>query len=377
MLTWLHVGDLHISHEDGSIGIDRLRALVQEANRYLPDGVDFVFLPGDNANNGTPEQYGRIGEVLNELALPLHAVPGDHDFEPGNLDAYHAMPGAEVLPGQVDVDGRRCLFLDIVSAGSGGPDFRLGKEQLRWLERELAKPAAADRRPVVFMHAYPGDMHQEGEHLGQLFASARVAVVDTGHTHYNELLNDGTVIYASTRSTGQVQEGGGAAGFSLVAVDGTTVSWRFKSLGSSWPFVLITSPADHRLTTASAAHEQVSLESLVVRAKVFGDNIASVTVSVDHGEPLPMHAVVGEPAVWTGTVALPNPAESYGVVVRAQDADGSCDEDRIEALLANAISPEVRRLDAVPGTDAWAVPPWPEHGVLGSQLGPNKNGQKW
>jgi 3',5'-cyclic-AMP phosphodiesterase len=63
--------------------------------------------------------------------------------------------------------------------------------------------------------------------------------------------------------------------------------------------------------------------------------------------------------------------------LRAQSADGGGDEDRIDTVVANAVSPDIRRLDAVRGTDAWAVKPWPEHGLLGSQLGPNKNGQKW
>jgi len=377
MLTWMHIGDLHVSHEDGYIGIERLHTLVREANRYLKDAVDFAFLPGDNANNGTPEQYRRIGEVLHELGLPIYAIPGDHDFEPGSLDAYHLMPGAGVLPKRVDIDGRRCLFLDIVSPGSGGPDFRLGIEQLRWLEHELATTPVADPRPVVFMHAYPGDLHEDGEYLGRLFASARVAVVDTGHTHYNELINDGTVVYASTRSTGQVEEGNGEAGFSVVAIDGAVVSWRFKPLGSPWPFVLITSPADHRLITDAAPREQIPQGSFEVRAKVFGGNIATVTANIGNGGSLPMHAVDGARDVWAATAALPSTVESYGVIVRAQSADGNYHEDRIDVLAADTISPALAPMDGVRGTDAHAVKPWPEHGVLGSQLGPNKFGRKW
>src|ERR1700761_1199754 len=67
MLTWAHFGDLHVSEEDGWRSLAALRNLVSEANRRLDDDIDFVFLPGDNANHGTVEQYARIAAVLAEL----------------------------------------------------------------------------------------------------------------------------------------------------------------------------------------------------------------------------------------------------------------------------------------------------------------------
>jgi predicted phosphodiesterase len=376
MLTWVHCGDLHVSHEDDYTSIPRLQALVDEVNSHLADAVDFVFLPGDNANNGTLEQYRRIGAMLRDIRLPVHAIPGDHDFEPGTLDAFYHMHGAESLPKMVVMDGRRCLFLDIVSPGSGGPDFRLGEQQLRWLEQQLAIPTTADNRPVVFMHAYPGDMHEHGEHLARLFAKAHVAVVDTGHTHYNELINDGSVIYASTRSTAQVEEADGEAGYSLVAVDGAVVSWRFKPLGSAWPFVLITSPADYRLVTDASSPQQVPTGAFTVRARIFGNGVRAVTVSVDDGKPVVMRPVDGEANVWSALVSSPDTADSFSIIVHAQDADGSSDEDRIDVLTLSAAA-AIRRSEAAPGTDAHAVKAWPAHGILGSQLGPNKYGRKW
>jgi hypothetical protein len=77
-----------------------------------------------------------------------------------------------------------------------------------------------------------------------------------GHTHYNELANDGCTIFATTRSTGQIEEG--PVGFSLMAVDRGVLSWRFKPLDAAWPFVLITSPADRRLITNPDAADQVA-----------------------------------------------------------------------------------------------------------------------
>jgi 3',5'-cyclic-AMP phosphodiesterase len=66
--------------------------------------------------------------------------------------------GADRLPKAVIVEGHRCLFLDIVSAGSGGPDFRLDDAQLDWLRAELERANADGERSVIFMHAYPADL---------------------------------------------------------------------------------------------------------------------------------------------------------------------------------------------------------------------------
>ena len=377
MLTWVHRGDLHVSHKDDYLSVPRLRALVDEANRYLADTVDFVFLPGDNANNGTLEQYRRIDDALGEIHLPVHAIPGDHDFEPGTLNAFYRMQGAQPLPKVVTIDVRSRVFLDIVSPGSGGPYFCLGETQLRWLEQQLEKPSTAARRPVVFMHAYPGDLHEHGERIGRLFAKAHVAMVDTGHTHYNELLNDGSVIYASTRSTAQIEEGDGEAGFSIVAVDGSSVSWRFKTLGSPWPFVFITSPTDRRLVTNTMSPQQIPTDVLVVRAKIFGDDVRAATVSVNGGQPEPMRPTDGETGVWFAELPAPKTPDAYSVIVRAQSGDGGNDEDRIDVLTPRAARAAMERSQALPGTDAHAVDVWREHGILGSQLGPNKYGRKW
>src|SRR5258707_15224178 len=106
------------------------------------------------------------------------------------------------------------------------------------------------------MPAYSADMRESAEQMRNLYTRHWVAAVDMGHTHYNELANDGRTIYAATRSTGQIEEG--PVGFSVMAVDRGVVSWRFKPLDTAWPFVLITSPADRRLVTNPEASDKVA-----------------------------------------------------------------------------------------------------------------------
>jgi len=366
VLSWLHIGDLHMT-EAGLENHRDLGRIVALANALPPGSLDFTLLPGDNADDGTPEQFALVRNAVAPLRLPLHIMPGDHDFKPRSLDAYHQVLGAEPLPASHVIGGHRCLFLDVVSAGTGGPDFRLGEDQVTWLDQELEATKAAGQGAALFMHTYPADLREGVERLGTLLARPEILCVDMGHTHYNELANDGSTVFMATRSTGQVEEG--PPGFSVAALDGRAVSWRFKALDRAWPFVLITRPADRRLATG-AADAEVQGGPGLVRTKVLADApVRHVEVQADNGAWQPMAAVPGAAALWTAQ--LERPADK--VRVRAVDADGRTDEDAVEPLRPGW-EPPARKAD---GSDADSIGAWPERGLLGTQLGPNRKGKKW
>ena len=364
VLSWLHVGDLHITRDTEQNYRD-LRRIVDLAAGLAPGSVDFALLPGDNADDGTAAQFRLVRDAVAGLPMPLHILPGDHDFKPRTLDGFHRVLGAEHLPKAVTVRGHRCLFLDVVSAGTGGPDFRLGEAQLAWAEQQLEQAEAAGQDVVLFMHTYPADLREGAERLGALLAKPRVTCVDMGHTHYNELANDGATIFMATRSTGQIEEG--PPGFSIAAVDGRGVSWRFKPLDAAWPFVLITHPTDRRLATATSRGRG---PGPVVRVKVLGDApLASVDMRVDRGDWTPMRPVPNGVALWEASAG----GDAGRIAVRARDANGREDEDEIEPAGPGSEPPN-RRAD---GSDADRVGAWPERGILGTQLGPNRNGRQW
>jgi hypothetical protein len=250
-------------------------------------------------------------------------------------------------------------------AGTGGPDFRLGREQVDWCERELADAAACNETAVIFMHTYPADLREGAAEIGALLAAQNVACVDMGHTHYNELANDGRTVFMATRSTGQIEEG--TAGFSVAAVDSNRVSWRFKEIEGAWPFVLVTSPVDRRLATSDAQAVSGAFE---VRAKVLSDvPVISVEASFDGKDWRGMTRVEGADFLWAAGFDVPADI----VRVRVRDEQGRTDEDSIEPLRAGA-EPPARVAD---GSDKDSVGAWPEKGILGTQLGPNRNGRKW
>ncbi len=363
-LVYAHLGDLHITDAKARNYQDFLAMLAQLEVEGAGQ-LDFIYLPGDVADNGQPAQYRLVTAALRLASVPVHLITGDHDMEPGSLANFYAVPAAAPLPKALTVRGVRCLFLDLCGPGTGGPDFRLGAAQLAWLREELAQ-VPAGTEVALFLHTYPADLRDVAEQteVPALLARHRVALLDMGHTHYNELANDGTTIYAATRSTGQIEEG--PVGYSLVSLDQGIVSWRFKPLDGAFPFVLITAPADYRLLrhASQAVGAQFS-----IRAVVFGANaIASVQYQLASGPWLPMQ--LDAAGVWQADAACPVGATlPLLLTVEARDVTGR--PGRHQVQVAPAPYQPLSRSGA--GSDASSIGAWEDNGILGTQLGPNRN----
>lgn len=365
-LVFAHIGDLHITRAQDPNYLDFL-SIVAQLETACNYQLDFVVLPGDNADNGLPEQYRLVSTGLKMLSAPVQIIPGDHDREQGSLSAYHEGLSRDPLPKSLLIRGIRCFFLDLVGPGAGGPDFRLGDTQLHWLESEMAGASARAEEIIIFMHAYPDDLKAEHEKatLKTLINEHGVLLVDMGHTHYNELANDGQTIYAATRSTGQIEEG--PVGYSLVAADEGIVSWRFKALQEPFPFVLITSPADCRLVRNM---EQLVSREIEVRAVVFGTStIVRASCWENRHVRVPMRFEAG---CWKAILPVPS-GELFSLTVEAVDDHGRPARHTITVGTASyKLPPRTRN-----GSDLDSIGAWPENGIYGTQLGPNRNSKPW
>lgn len=360
LLRFIQIGDLHLT-EQGLQNHHDFNRIVGELNRQVGDSVDFVYLPGDNADDGTDDQFDLVRGGLDELRLPWRAIPGDHDFKPRSLDSFYRRLRVPHLPYAEEIRGYVCLFLDVVSQGTGGPDFRLGAAQFDWLKARLADAQHGGKACVVFMHAYPADLGDEAEQLSRLLDESSARLVAMGHTHYNEIAHDGRTIYTATRSTGQIEEG--PVGFSFAALDGDCVSWRFKTLDSPWPFIMITAPADRRLDLHKTAPEPTRL----VRACAWGAApVSDARFRIDDGPWQPMSRED------RGIVTAPIDAGemAFRLEVRVTDENGAVADDVIECETDGP-----RRASS--GSDAGSIGAWPERHLFGTQLGPNRNGRKW
>lgn len=347
MISWIHFGDLHITGP-GEQNYRDFAALVDEANRNMRAGIDFALLPGDKADDGEEDEYELVQQVVAQCRFPVHAIPGDHDAIPGGLDLFLRYLSPEPY-GSFTMEDYRFLCLNSVAVWKP-PIFGLGPRQMDWLRDELR----SRQRVVVFMHAYPSEHGEDAVELQNLFRESGVLLVEMGHTHYNELVNDGHMLFATTRSTGQVEEG--PPGFSVTTLDEGCVSWKFKPLGE-WPLVMITSPADERLIVDAAG---VLRGPIPVRARVWGEGIENVTLAVGEEEAA-MQRIddCTWSAVWDSTKVANG---SHKLTV---SANGSYDRIQI------AVNQE-GRYHAQPGRVVD-----PERHLLGTQLGPNANGRHW
>lgn len=373
ILSWLHFGDLHITEQHEENYGDFV-ALIEHANTHFADTVNFAVLPGDNAEKGTEDQYRLVRRAVDELTIPLFVIPGDHDVHTGSLDLLRRY--LEPNPVRAITAGEyRCIFLDAVdnAAKVGKPGaFGLRDQQLAWLTRELAAATREKRRAVLFNHVYLSELGESSTAVRALVRRHEVLMVDMGHTHYNELANDGHTIYAATRSIGQIQEG--PVGFSIANIDRGVVSWKFKTLAEPLPFVMITSPADRPLIVDAARANQLVQGIVHICAKIFDGSVARVTCHIDDAAARPMMRI-GETAVWQ---CKWNSAEAedgqHQVTVRAATAGGE-GVDTIEVLTNQSGNYEdVERLD---GDYVNAIGAYERKHILGTQLGPNKNGRKW
>ncbi|MBB5341370.1 metallophosphoesterase family protein [Tunturiibacter gelidoferens] len=360
VISWVHFGDLHMTKAGEQNHLD-LAGIVNEVNQAFADSVSFVFLPGDVADDGSRSAYAVVRGELDRLNVPWCSIIGDHDVHENSFANFREAM-SEQTHYAFTVGCTRFLAMNAFDVPEP-PSFTVFKEQLRWSEQELQQATKKGQAKVLLLHCYPSDLKVGGEEVSRLVREYDVRSIDMGHTHYNEIANDGWTLYSATRSTGQIEEG--PVGYSVTNIDGDVVSWRFIELGKL-PVAVITSPSDERLLTKSSEIPQGTLK---IRAKFWGDMEAVEATAHLDGQTLLMKRV-SDSHVWEADV--PSPREgTHALKVSFQDAHGKV-TDEIRLAVGQRTKRRSEQRDQENALEAW-----PEHGLLGTQLGPNKNGKKW
>jgi len=315
VVSWVHFGDLHITTADQQNYLD-FQTIIANTNQYLLNGVNFAVLPGDNANDGTESEYQLIKAATDQLKAPLYAVPGDHDHKTG-LAFYHQY--LESIDYQsFSAGGYHFVFLDVMAG--------ISADEQAWATCELDGAKAAGLKSVIVMHSYTA-----ATQLQDLIQRDDVIMVDSGHTHYNDVANDGHTNYAAGRNTGQVTEG--PVGFVIANLDNGVVSWKFKPLGS-WPFVMITSPSDKLLMIdrAQAVNGKVD-----VRVKIWDDKgVADATMQIDGGAPADLQRI-GSTQMWSAPFDATTATDGdHRITVNVQGAGGNTAADEITIIVDQA-----------------------------------------
>jgi Icc protein len=361
VISWIHLGDLHMTKAGEQNHLD-LAEIVNEVNRAFAGSVSFVFLPGDIADDGSRAAYEVVRGELDRLNVPWCAIVGDHDVHEKSFanfrEAMSERTHYAFTVGPVHFVAMNAF--DVPDPAS----FIVGGDQLAWVKCALRTASGAGQCSILLLHCYPSDLKAGGHELTEALHTFEVRLVDMGHTHYNEIANDGRTLYSATRSTGQIEEG--PVGYSVTNIDGEVLSWRFVELGKL-PVVVITSPSDERLLTRLTPTTQGSLN---VRAKFWGDAEAAKATAYLDGHTVPMKQIDNS-HVWEAGISSLRGGVSP-LKVSFEDARGKVATDEIRLVIGDTAERDHAERDQDNALEAW-----PEHGLLGTQLGPNKNGKKW
>jgi hypothetical protein len=369
IVSWVHFGDLHMTTRHEQNHRDFL-SLVEEVNRVMADSLNFAYLPGDNAEHGETEEYELVREGLDRLKLPWFAIVGDHDVHlKRHYNFLHFLMPEPFY--RFEVGSYRFFAVDAFV--SDDPKvFDISSEQLDWLQHELELSSVTQKHSVLFLHCYPSELGKSCSSLRNLIKRYGVLLVDMGHTHYNEIANDGRTLYTATRSTGQIEEG--AVGFSVTNLDNGVVSWRFKPAGE-WPLVIVTAPADERLRTHREPPLHLADARMTVRVKAWSDRKLLRGFAAIGDQRVDLEQLESS-AIWQANVDTQRLDDGvHSLAVSLTDEAGESGEDVIRVVV-NSLGQYKTEVRSISEKDN-VIGAWPQRGILGTQLGPNKNGRKW
>jgi 3',5'-cyclic-AMP phosphodiesterase len=148
----VQLSDPHMGADWGGGDPEAKLAAAIEAVRSLDARPDAVLVSGDLADHAADGEYERARELLGELDVPVHVLPGNHDDRDA-LRRHFGLPGANGEPVQysVSLGPVRLVLLDSTRPGDDGGE--LGAERIGWLDSELT--GAPDLPTVVAMHHPP------------------------------------------------------------------------------------------------------------------------------------------------------------------------------------------------------------------------------
>ncbi|HKZ14011.1 MAG TPA: phosphodiesterase [Solirubrobacterales bacterium] len=188
----LQISDTHLGADWHGVDPDECLLRAVEAILDLPQRPDALVMSGDLTQNGTPEEYGRVRELIAPLDLEPHVLPGNHDLRGAMREAF-GLPGEGEEPAShaVDLGPLRLICLDSIIPGAEAGSLDEGR--IEWLESTL--DADREKLTVLAMHHPPlttaiptfdaiGLAPEWREALGELLARhPQVVRIIAGHVH--------------------------------------------------------------------------------------------------------------------------------------------------------------------------------------------------
>ncbi|MBV9653147.1 MAG: metallophosphoesterase [Acetobacteraceae bacterium] len=174
---------------------------------------------GDVSQLSKPAQFDTADQIIREAGLETHFVPGEHDVlvDDGQPFFERFTKGGERGWYSFDQEGVHFVGLNNVQDLKAGGLGNLGRDQLTWLERDLAGRASS-QPIVVFAHVPLWTVSQEwgwgtddgAQALALLRRFGSVTVLN-GHIHQIMQKVEGTVAFHTACSTAFPQPAPGTA----------------------------------------------------------------------------------------------------------------------------------------------------------------------
>ena len=158
-MIFAQITDFHLK-SDGQLFRDELdsvatlKAAVRHLNGFDPR-PDLVLATGDLVYEPDERAYRVLRELLDELEMPVYAIPGNHDDRDMMLGTFgdlgYLPRDGEFLHYTIEDRPLRFIALDTVIPGSVGGE--MCPRRLAWLEDRLAEEPG--RPTVIVMHHPP------------------------------------------------------------------------------------------------------------------------------------------------------------------------------------------------------------------------------
>jgi 3',5'-cyclic-AMP phosphodiesterase len=228
-LSFVQISDSHLGFARNP-NRDVAATLKQTIDRInaLPERPAFVLHTGDLTHMAKPEEFDAVTELLKEVKTGgVLFVPGEHDFDTDGNQEYLKRYGKRTMgSGWYSFDSQGIHFVGLVNVAtpkSGSKDGGLGvigRDQLRWLQRDVA--GLSDSTPIVVFAHVPlwavyekwGWATQDGAQALQMLRRFGSVTVLNGHIHQVMQKVEGRMTFHTARSTAfpQSQPGKGTPG---------------------------------------------------------------------------------------------------------------------------------------------------------------------
>jgi 3',5'-cyclic AMP phosphodiesterase CpdA len=221
-LSFVQISDTHIgfnkpANPDPAATLQAAIAKI----KALPAKPAFVVHTGDITHLSKPEQFDAAQKMLQELDLPIHVIPGEHDTQDENngklfLERFGKGTRGD---GWYSFDAHGAHFIALVNVvhlqpgGFGG----LGPDQIAWITDDVAHLRSST--PIIVLAHMPLWTVYEQWGWGTQDADAALAplkrfgsvTVLNGHIHQVQQKVEGNMTFYTARSTAYPQPAPGAA----------------------------------------------------------------------------------------------------------------------------------------------------------------------